>query len=524
MLQVTTLSSLKSQPLSVVENYGGKTAGNIRLLNWAGESPVPYNVPNGFAIPPSRLGNYSPQNILTHLEHLTKGLRRPKVIMARSSALNEDTLPGANDTFQSLFDPADTKNSNKRFLTFVDRLLQSSPDMGVTVMPMVGHTTRIGKGRNAVIGHTNLSFYATTHSPFNPEQALLSFCHGLGHTAAFHSDQTIPIIALRELGPLAFVGNMTEEYGDGCIWLPRVQEHAQYRQQVMRVFDVAKQKIVEMDTSRVFKRLAEYHAIIGRDGDLDGLVFPFFLNKELIDQEDERVKAEIKKLQDGGMTGSYQYGPIGYAPFKSPSQIANAVSLVRFIGKHGPAQIEGAYIGPKGQLFLYQHLPLPNQETEVAPLKLENPDIVKEHAFGRINYKGPLVFAVVVGGKRTELVKELEKKYADTGYALLSPIHDEDIVAMTPNCKVRLSLWSQRMNNHVLTSLWLYHSRPENAGNFAMSSGFLSERIIDFYKSNTINGKAPDILTEDENVMVFSDVAIEANGTQMAIKVYPGQD
>jgi hypothetical protein len=480
-------------------------------------STVAYQVPRGFAVPSRSHGQYTTRNISDHLAEILRGRAKQRtVLMARSSALNEDHTPGKNPTHLSVFDPENPELGRAQFLENVERLLRLSPDMGVLVMPMVGKEEDVldesGKS-HSVIGHSNLSFYGTTHSPFHVGQASFSLCHGLGNTAAFHTDQSMPVIAMRESGHLVFLGNMTEAYGSYSPELPKVTTHEQYRQQQLFAFDFNQSELAQFSTVGLFAGLRELTGVLsaGRGG--TGR-FLSFANWE--DDQDAQQALDYARLLGNDRISARNFGKV---PFTDSGQLRQLIKLAKILGRNEAFQFEGTFAsGADGVPYVYQLLSLPQRHKTNQPIDLDPIHYSTTDCFGSIDFSGPLILMEATPTNLLPHLQELDRRFAHSGYTLFSQIQNEEILAATPNCRVRLSYWGQDMGSHVLTSLWLKHTQ-EVPGNFAMASGLGGAPEIEFFSPSSIAGFTPGTQDHEHHTHIFTRVRVQANGERLVLQV-----
>lgn len=96
------------------EIYGLKAAGIATLFNLQAASPVPYLVPESWAISTeSHGGTLLESDLRRAFENLTNGIKDNSVLMARSSATDES--PGQNPTLFVHYDPSAIERSFSRF-------------------------------------------------------------------------------------------------------------------------------------------------------------------------------------------------------------------------------------------------------------------------------------------------------------------------------------------------------------------------------------------------------------------------
>lgn len=445
----TNLAQLSPDQLQA---YGPKTAGNVWNFQQLFDCPYPYRVPNFWGIAAGDLGRVQDRDLRRPFDFMTRRFKVPRVLMSRSSALDE--TPGENPTLFSIYDPAEPETSFRAFRETVFRVGETSEQMGVLLMPMVGSARLFADGR-AGFGWDNVSFTLDTHNPFDSRQISVALTHGLGiRTVDDRNSDVIPLIVDRETGLIQSynLGNRrffsrheasTSWPDDGCY----------YRQQRAHYIDLntgtAEERSLRLDAPYLFRGTSftynGYRARIERGRYLDSGPGDLEFDRWF---QSETVPDRLLLLD--------QF--IGASPFVDSRSILNLIGAARYLSmKAGrPLQIEGAFQhrGETTPLF-YQKLDVAATLQDNSDLQLEEAQFCSRHVMGCTDFNGPLVFfdgcMTVEGRQQLETIDEM---FADTGYVLCS---DEpqfrEIVVATPHCRVRVVGSFQNPEAHAFTTI-----------------------------------------------------------------------
>lgn len=473
------------------EVYGVKNAGHSQLLELQSQSPVPYRVPDAWAVPPLSLGNFSSTHIRQAFNDLTRGLSHVAVLMARSSATNEK--PGEGPSPFSLYDPRDVDGSFARYAASVTEVLETSRTMGVQLTQMVGDPVTLEDDR-VVIGRNSVSFVADSHHPFVPDDMSLSLVHGLGTKVVTVGGEAIVVTVDRATGLITHVG----EQAESAILLNGgsngVRNLGDYRQQTCAAFDVSTGKIINLPINGdVFAKIP---------GD-----FPNVVGGQLVDGN---FTQPSKSLQ-----GERMYREMRYSPFGNVGMYAQLTGALKYLsGVVGDVQAEGAFLSNDSRVLdLYQLLKVPALAKSNIPLTIQDPDLVATQVIGYGKMRVPLlrlskmdIDGMIIGGRDpiSTRIRAFDAKHATTGYAVLAPRHERGVILATPNCRVRLSEKLQNPSSHPVTWTRFAIEKNPNAGYVLAMSVKPPES-----GGQTIAYGAHDL------------VDIESNGRELRLKLNP---
>lgn len=500
-LVVPAASLVSASPAGLLP-YGVKAAGYAQLIGLQPECPAPFSVPEAWAVPARSMGQFTTADIRAAFDALTAGLGSPSVLMARSSAIDE--TPGANPTLSVAFDPTDREGSFRRLNDAAGRLLDSSDKMGVLLTRMVGEASTLPDGTCA-FGAGNISLVADSHSPINPSEMHIAAVHGLGTRAVDAGGDPILITVSRADGKITCLLNQTDRAARVLFGsIDPVNERKDYRQQGLDYFDLASGEIRQtLLPEDLFIAGGETHVLA--NGQLWGYL-EFF---------DAKFKGSVA-LED--KDSNILTRSIGAFPFGGVEMFRQLVSVLTYLqGKVGPVQVEGAFPAHvSSALYLYQLLKVPSLSIEAGPLRLKNPYFSSNRVMGKIDFRGPLVWIERDCGSdlprltaQIALVRELDRRFSDTGYILLAPRHGNDIIGDSRHCRIRLSAGEENASSHVVTDTRIKLVAEPNSGYF------LATNVSRTDPTRPLPARARRV---GRDIVVIDGAYIVSNGAAMALE------
>lgn len=427
--------------------YGIKARGYQRLAHHIASAPrdLRISVPPALAVPTRLSGGFNRVDLSQAFDGLTQGLTTRRVLLARSSALDEE--PGQNETLFSLYDPTDIPGSRRRFLALIERLLDSSPQMAVLLNVMLGGLSILEDGRE-VIGADNVSFVADSHSPLDSDHMHFSLAEGLATTVVEGTEDTIPLIADRKTGDIIYFGNQNEAsvFRVGASEFHAVDSISYYRQQYRAVYDVATGQIVRVSV----------------DEDLDNrAILKVSGRGQLCDFLDLSVAQGPFVRGVGGL--------LGIAPFNLPIAYSSLINGLQYLfgAFDSRIQIEGgaAYRDAKG-LSIFQVLEVPEVKVSGIPMTIQRPHMQSDDVIGSGRFELPLVVLerLDLYAELKGVLSRLDQRFADSGYILYAGAQTRQIMSYTSNCRVRLSGTHENTSSHPVTYIRLKLSKDPNSG------------------------------------------------------------
>lgn len=481
--------------------YGIKTAGYAQLIGLQPQSPVPFIVPEAWAVPARSMGQFTTADIRTAFDALTAGLGSPSVLMARSSAIDE--TPGANPTLSVALDPTDREGSSHRLNGAAEQLLDSSDKMGVLLTGMVGEASNLPDGTHA-FGAANTSFVADSHSPINPDEMHIAAVHGLGTRAVDAGGDPILITVSRADGKITCLLNQTDAAArapGGSI--DPVARREDYRQQKLDYFDLETGEVKQTSfPGDLFKQ--DYSHVLANGQLWSYTEFFDARHKGLVDLEDA--------------DGHILTRPIGVFPFGSVEMFRQLVGVLMYLqGKVGPVQVEGAFPAHvSSALYLYQLLKVPSLSIEAGPLHLENPYFTSKRVMGKIDFRGPLVWIERDCGDdlprltaRINIIRELDRIFSEKGYILLAPRHEKDIMGDSRHCRIRLSANEENASSHVVTDMRIRLIAEPNSGYF------LAKNVSAVDAARPLPARARRF---GRDIVIIDGAHVVSNGAAMALE------
>lgn len=485
LLPIANPSTLLGAPTATVQAYGVKSAGDVVLHQLQPGSPYPYDIPEAYAIPPRRHAGYISDDISRTFQTLIQGRTKRGVLMARSSAIGEES--GQNDTLMTPFDPADIPQSKRRFLTAVEQMLDSSRDMGVLATRMVGTARKLEDGTDA-FGFDNVSFSADTHCPFDLRQLYIALAHGLGTRTVAGCEDFIPVTAMLESGLITFIGNKNDDI------ILRLHSSADF------VIDPHEYRARNADCFNL------------RTGQVDTHKLEFSFLRGLILNSMHIIDGRLVHY-----TETKEHN-LGLMPLESPLAIMHLIDILRYIVQtKGSSQIEGAFLNGNSLIpSIYQYLNVPPVQPSGAPLTIEKSHLSSSNVIGSVSFKGPLVFFNGPengwsNDKTRELLFQLDERFKESGYILLSLSHDRDFIRLTKNCRIRLSRFLENPSSHAVTFMrQKMGSDPTGGYSIAVHVSATDE----FY-----NLTPSETFAFDGGMIGIYNAHLESNGAEMALQV-----
>lgn len=460
------------------EVYGVKAAGYSQLVELQQQCPVPYLVPDAYAVPPLAHGGFSAADIRQAFNDLTSGLAQAAVLIARSSATDE--MPGQNPTLFTYFNPKDVEGSFKRYAASVNEVLNTSSTMGVLLTKMVGDPVTL-KGGKVVIGRNNVSFVADSHNPVNADEMTMSLVHGLGSKVVEAGNEAIIFTVDRDIGNITFVG---EQRADAVLQRTNstgIDDLQDYRQRSCDAFDVKSGAVVSRPIDEgVFANYAVYT--------------PNVVHGMLTSDDIPPGPLQIEGLM---------YRQMYHTPFGNVGMFGQLAGALKYLSEQlGPVQIEGAFTSNDASaMHLYQVLSVPEPTRSNVPLTIQQPDLISKMVMGSGRVQMPLFYRS--GYTSSSDLRAFDAQHATTGYALLAQSHDLELTGMSPNCRVRLSYKDENMSSHPVTlTRFKMLENPEAGYMLAM---------------NVQNVQGAQVVKYGPHAMV----TIESNGKELRMELPP---
>ncbi len=423
--------------------------------------------------------------------------------MARGSSLEE--RPGVSPTEVSRFDPSDLKGSFREFEKKVFQVLGHDPDMGVLLCPMVGGLHTFSDHVTA-FGWENVSFVADSHHPMIPKDLHFAVVQGWGTRAVRAGSDAILISADRHFGWITSFIHKTEEaflrpYHAAAPCL----RGEDYSQKQAEFVDMATGLPASRRLEDRFFSSFRWDPLLG-----DSVTeFPRIFFGRLIRKEDE-VDSETQQafLETPGVY--HEETQIGANPFQEGRMLTSLIGILQFFSREvGPVQIEGAFPhGSAEKPFLYQLTEMPEPFSRRTGLRLRKKHFSSDMVLGVVEFFGPLLMA---RSDDLEPLRELDERFAGSGYTLLVPGHTGPVMEATPHCRLRLSTSRENLGSHSVSLTRLkIHENPEDGY-------FLATKVkLHGAEEGRIRGKAPE---EYRGVQIFPRVHLDSNGVEMGVEI-----
>lgn len=481
--------------------YGGKVAGYANLLGVQAESKVPFEIPEAWAIPPAAVHEASEAELRTAFDALTKRIKGRRILMARSSHLHES--PGQYDSpmmtvgrkpsrlsrwADSLFGRK-TPEDFERFRNTVRRM-QEDPEMGVLATLNVAQTPQTLDGRET-LGGDLVSFVANTHSPMKPLQLYIAMAQGLGTRVVMAGGDAIPICVNRDDRRITFIGNRSTrsmDFFEGAL-TPALPERDNYQQKAVDVWDIEQGKIFSTSFKDHFMNGANCFIAL-----IHGRLQP-----------------------SDGFGRSYR-SCIGLSPFDDPLLLENLAGILTYLsGTLGPSQIEGAFpTRASATPWLYQWISIPEIRRDTRPLKPFQPHLTSDSVVGSGTFEGPLIYLGDI--MHLDGLEALDKKFAETGYILVTLNHPREVVLATPHCRCRLSFDSVNMGSHAATVMLHQIAANPEAG-FVWADFVKIKTAHDQRKGKMFFNGIPS--REHKRWCYIFNARLDANGEEMVVEILP---
>lgn len=500
-------------PACVASLYGLKTAGVVHLMNVRADSPHPYLVPPAFAVAAGRHREISPPALREAFDALSSGMRNGGALLVRSSDVEEK--PGRNKT---LFVRVDSRNRDASFAKLqkaLRRVCGSSKGMGALLMPLVSGPARSFSG-DLVLGVENVSFIANSHAAADDHEMYVAFVNGLGTRVVNEGTDFIPMTVDRKSGRVTSFVNKTERAAlHFTKSMAPVADSLDYRQAWIDFFSLRNGKIVAGILSN--------DALVDAQGQR---LRPYLMVEDgalrLFDWRNE----EKMGYDEFVVTKGIQY--LGWTPFTSPEPPTRLIAILRYLASRSevPIQIEGAFAGlAETAPHLYQHIDLPPITKTPVQVDLEGVDCSSKNVIGSCDVQVPLVAlentAAFIMGMQSLCaeLKRMDEQFSKTGYALLADRHPSQVIALTPHCRVRLSLGNENMASHAATYARILQA--QNPGSVAVlaSQVQMSEPMQLLF--TTLRTREPSSTSWGVAHLLSPRAHIRSNGRALSVDLDP---
>lgn len=517
---IVPLSSLTALPSADLAAFGVKTAGVVELMNAAPSSPVQYLVPDGWAIPAGASGTLDEAGIRRAFDDLTGKMASSGALLIRSSALDEE--PGQNLTRFVAWRREQAEKSFAQFCAAIHEVGESKGPMGVLLMPLVGGLSVLTDGREAH-GWKNVSFSADSHSPFDPGDVFISMVHGVGTRAVEAGSEYVSITAERNTGRITSIANREESYilhsGYGQ---SSVENPDHYRQRSADFFSVEDGMIKsamlclgDAEYQDTFKDSSRWSLEDGRfqwKGEFAKVELPPNLKKSR-DPERRNMQA------------------VGFLPIQSAQAALNLIGILHYLSQRSgtPVEIEGAFPDSSSEVpVLYQKIDMPLPAASRIKVPMLGADVVSSSVIGSCDIQGPLLYLFcrmcVVDFESENPNKEVAAAIAaleekGVPYTLVAVDHNAALIKKTPNCRVRISRYSnENVASHPVAYTRLKQSREPSAG-YVLALGATTKlrslrKQFNAYYDRRIKKRMPDYL-------IFDNARVRANGKKLAVWLEP---
>jgi hypothetical protein len=487
--------------------YGVKTAGCAALLNILPGSPTPFMFPPlAGGIAPSVHGVVSDAALRAEFGRIAAGTSMRVPWMLRSSAIDE--TPGANESPSILFDPSDMDAGWGSFSATVRRLQNANPRLGITSMPMLGGWRTFAGGAEG-FGYDLVSFVADTVNPLAPNEMHIAVVHGLGTQAVDSNETTILISVDRNTGKITFFGNKDARVLRAISGsMDGANSPESYRQKRIDFFDPVKGTVASRAFERSFFGFLQQNAYL-----VDGVLGTT--------HRDEFILGENKEW-------------LGLIPFEYAASLVNLIGIMQYVHRElGPSQIEGAFLDRNARNpYLYQHITSPGVRRERRELRPLAPHLTSDRVLGSAYFEGPLVYyfgkqhAEDIFGDTGDLpnnpdayyvaLREIDRRFADTGYILVTGAHHQPVLANTPHCRYRLSTGTLNISSHAVTDA-RYKLAADPDADLVLAMNVKMSGLDEHTRS--ISGIAPD--TRLPFAVAFTNAVLDSNGSQMVVEIRP---
>ncbi len=494
-------------PPAFIGSYGLKTAGYVRLQALQSACPIRYEVPPAWAIPPRSQGRATEWDLRQAFDDLTQGLSEEAVFMARGSSLAE--RPGESPTLFFRFDPHGRRQSFRTFVSKIGEVRATHDDMGVLATIMVGGLHLFRDGTRA-IGWDNVSFVADTHHPMAPQDIHIAAVSGLGTQAVLPGGEAVFITADRHLGLINSFVNKTEE----AFLLPNFGsrpclDRKAYRQKRADYFDPDRETIASRELESDFIHWFRFNPETG----IHREDYPRVYYGHLVRRMREVSPAAEQKLRAIPGYGDQEI-EVGINPFLEGTPLMNVIGILQFLAENvGPVQVEGGFLtGASPMPFLYQLQDTPESLVSRLPLSAMRRDLHSQEIIGVADFTGPLLWT---RSATADVLSEMDRCFADTGYMLLTSGHEGRLIEATPHCRIRLATGRINVGSHAVMLARLKMRESPDAGYLlAQNVGIVNAA----YRS--INGRRKD--EERAGVHIFHRARLESNGSEMAVEILSG--
>jgi len=503
-LDVLPVQALMSASSELVASYGLKTAGHAQLLSLQGRSPIAYDVPPAWAVPASSQGRATRSDLRDAFENLTKGLSRETVLMARGSALSE--RPGESPTLFFLFDPQDRRASFKVFESRIGEVRAAHQDMGVLATLMVGGLSVFRDGRRG-IGWNNVSFVADTHHPMAPRDMHIAAVSGLGTQAVAAGREAVFITADRMNGLInSFVNKTQEAFLRPYFGSKPCFDRKAYRQKKADYFDLENQRLEERALESEFFEWFRFDPVTGTHRvDIPRVIYGHLVrNAREVSLDKKRELHSIPGFRPEEVD-------VGVNPFREGAPLMNLIGILQFLsGEAGPVQIEGAFSAGSSPIpFLYQLQEMPESAVSRIPLGVTSRDLHSTEVIGVVDFTGPLLWTREA---TATVLREMDRRFAASGYILVTSGHEGKLIEATPHCRIRLATDQLNIGSHAVALARLKMWENPDAGYLLAQNVAIANA-----RRDSIGGRQYD--DESDGVSIFHRAHLQSNGSEMAVEV-----
>lgn len=503
MAGIIPIQTLAANPLSLAEIYGRKVAGYAQLWMLRNAGPYRFNVPPAWAVPLRSASHFRRKELETAYQSLVHGLTEPIPLMIRGSALEEE--PGKSPTVVIPSNPSDPRKGFKAFEGQLHDLLNGDSQMGALLSPMVGSLRTLSDGTPA-FGWDNTSFAADTYHPMTPKDLHISVVQGWGTRAVREGSDAILVTADRRYGWItSFIHNTEEAFLRPFHGSRACLTRREYRQKEADFFHMGEAQLSSRPLESGFFNFFRQDPFSEQRAQI-----PRIFCGRLVRGDDE-IDAATQEAFLATPGFRLEEIEIGANPFRDGQMLTSLIGILQFLDEEaGTIQIEGAFPDGKGTVpMLYQLTQLPDPPGSPEVLKVNHRHLSSNMVLGITEFVGPLLVA------RDEALKklgELDERFAEGGYILLTPSHTGNVIEVTPHCRLRLSTARENLGSHVvaLTRLRI-HEDPE-------AGYLLSTQVrVTADDDDRIGGKAPD--EHHRSIDVYKKAHLDSNGTELAVEI-----
>ncbi len=233
------------------------------------------------------------------------------------------------------------------------------------------------------------------------------------------------------------------------------------------------------------------------------------------------LKEYLRNLNEGDIVGIF--------PLEKAAMYTHLSGALRYLfEKIGPVQIEGCFTHRRStKLYLYQLLRVPELPVDHHAVNISDPILSSTRVIGRSDFTGPLMrisermlsgldaAAQLEGSplpfvgirsevrREVQIIRDFDKRHRRNGYALLAPNHSRALVALTPNCRCRLSALWENPSNHSVTMMRFQIDAEPHAGH---------------HIAWKVEGPLVDRQVTNNDFEIIPKVHLVSNGREMAVE------